>query len=142
MGNVERYKVDEVVQAAKAAHGMVSKAADILRCTPMTVHNYIRRHPTVAAAVEEARERMLDVAELTLFDNVKAGEAWAVCFFLKTQGKKRGYSERQEQVHSGPGGGPIRTEHRTEYRADAATIAESARILADIRKSNGVSHDR
>ena len=29
---------------------------------------------------------------------MKAGEAWAVCFLLKTRGKKRGYTERQEQV--------------------------------------------
>jgi hypothetical protein len=130
MVNVEKYKVEQVVQAVKDAHGMVSKTADILRCTPATVHNYIKRHPKVAAAVEEARERMLDTAELVLFDNVRDGEAWAVCFYLKTQGKRRGYTERQENIHTGPGGGPIHTVQ--EAGVDAATIVEMARILDDL----------
>jgi hypothetical protein len=31
---------------------------------------------------------------------VLAGEAWAVCFYLKTQAKDRGYVERSEVQHS------------------------------------------
>ena len=45
----------------------------------------------------EAEEQALDLAEESLITAVKAGEAWAVlCFLLKTRGKKRGYTERQE----------------------------------------------
>ena len=44
----------------------------------------------------EATEQALDIAEESLITAVKAGEAWAVCFLLKTRGKKRGYTERQE----------------------------------------------
>lgn len=35
---------------------------------------------------------MLDHAESSLQKAVLKGEAWAVCFFLKTQGKSRGYT--------------------------------------------------
>jgi len=41
---------------------------------------------------------MLDNAESVLYKAVLNGEAWAVCFFLKCQGKSRGYIERQETV--------------------------------------------
>jgi hypothetical protein len=37
---------------------------------------------------------MLDNVESALYTAALAGEAWAVCFFLKTQGKARGYVER------------------------------------------------
>jgi hypothetical protein len=45
---------------------------------------------------------MVDNAESALNRSVLSGEAWAVCFTLKTQGKSRGYIERQEirQVES------------------------------------------
>ena len=36
------------------------------------------------------------MAELSLFKAIQTGEAWAVCFYLKTQGKDRGYVERYE----------------------------------------------
>jgi len=39
---------------------------------------------------------MLDMAESSLYRRVLAGDSCAVCFFLKTQGRKRGYIERGE----------------------------------------------
>jgi hypothetical protein len=60
---------------------------------------------------------MKDNAESALYSAVLGGEAWAVCFYLKTQAKDRGYVERQEmtgkdggaiqQEHAGKDGGPI-----------------------------------
>ena len=41
------------------------------------------------------------MAELALYKAIQDGEGWAVCFYLKTQGKQRGYIERQEIEHSG-----------------------------------------
>jgi hypothetical protein len=59
----------------------------------------------VALAIKEERERMTDVAEMALFDAIKEGEGWAVCFYLKTQGKERGYIERHE--FTGKDGEPL-----------------------------------
>jgi hypothetical protein len=60
------------------------------------VLNYCRRYPEVAAALREARERVLDEAELALFDAIQRGEGWAIVFYLKCHGKDRGYVERRE----------------------------------------------
>ena len=46
--------------------------------------------------MHEARESMLDTAEATLYDKIAAGDTTALIFFLKTEGKSRGYVERQE----------------------------------------------
>ena len=64
--------------------------------TPDTVRNYERRYPTVAAAIQEAREATTDTAESALYDAILERQPWAVTFYLKTQGRNRGYGDRVE----------------------------------------------
>ena len=131
----EKFKVERVVQAIHDSGGMVTKAAQRLGCAPRTIRNYAQRYSTVAGAILEERERMTDIAELALFDKIQSGDLGAITFYLRTQGRDRGYTERQEKVHTGPGGGPIRTEQLPGWGGvDAATIAATVRILADQRK--------
>ena len=42
----------------------------------------------------EARESSVDLAESKLIEAIKNGNLTAIIFFLKTQGKSRGYVER------------------------------------------------
>jgi len=91
-----RHSVQEVVQALHDSHGLVSVAAATLGCTRQAVYKRIGASPAIAAARDDAREAMLDVAEQALYERVKAGDAWAVTFYLKTQGRGRGYGERAE----------------------------------------------
>ena len=46
--------------------------------------------------VDEAKGRLLDVAEDKLYEAMMRGEAWAIIFFLRTQGRVRGYIEKKE----------------------------------------------
>lgn len=94
-----------VIAAIRDMNGNISAVARRLGVCRQTVYNYIERHPSVKDALVEARETMLDNAESVLYRAVLNGEAWAVCFFLKTQGKSRGYVERQEVT--GADGGPF-----------------------------------
>lgn len=97
----ERYTAAQVIQAIRDTKGMLTVAAKRLGCAPDTVYRYVREYPTVAAVVKEQRESVTDMAELALYKAIQEGEGWAVCFYLKTQGKGRGYIERQEVEHSG-----------------------------------------
>jgi hypothetical protein len=52
--------------------------------------------PDFAAAVEEVEESVLDFVESKLLHNIRKGKEVSILFFLKTRGKKRGYSEKPE----------------------------------------------
>jgi hypothetical protein len=112
----ERYTTDQVIQALRDTKGMITIAAERLRCNPDTVRNYVNRYPTVKAALQEQREGVLDVAELALMRAVQNGESWAIAFVLRTIGRGRGYVEKQEQEHSG--GMTIRIVDETDGRND------------------------
>ena len=75
---------------------MVSIAARLLGCNRQTIYNAAKVHPEIKEALDGERELMLDTAELKLIESVNKGQSWAVCFFLKTQGRKRGYIEKQD----------------------------------------------
>lgn len=72
----------------------------------------MERYPTVAQAIKDEREALVDLGELALYKQVQNGEAWAVTLLLKTLGKDRGYVERSE--HTGKDGGAV--EHDVNVR--------------------------
>ena len=94
MASKEKYTVTQVVDALKAAKGRVYLAAEHLGCSYRTVYYYIDRHAKVKDAARHQKGRRGDVAESKLDAAVEAGEAWAICFLLKTQYKDRGYVEK------------------------------------------------
>src|SRR5215831_19496923 len=96
-----KFTPEQMIEALSEAKGMSTVAARILHCNLRTIEEY----PQVAEVKRQERESMLDAGEMSLLRAVQNGEAWAVCFLLKTQGKHRGYIERQEI--SGVDGGAI-----------------------------------
>lgn len=50
----------------------------------------------IRAMIEHEREKAIDIAELGLSRKITEGNLSAIMFYLKTQGKKRGYVEKQE----------------------------------------------
>lgn len=102
--NCEKFTHEEIIIALSKA-GTISGAAIILGCDRSTVATYQNKHPEIRAAVIEAKEKLLDIAESELMKNVKRGHPSSVFFTLKTLGKNRGYVERVEST--GAEGGPI-----------------------------------
>ena len=92
----EKYKADEVIGAIRGTFGIKTAAAEALGCTRQTIDNYIKRHPTIARAYQEERERLLDMAESKFAQAIKGGEWAAISFALRTLGRNRGFVERQE----------------------------------------------
>ena len=88
------HTVEEYAIALREAKGLVTVAARRLGVTREAVRMRVAKHPTLREARDEAREALADLAESMLFECIRRGEAWAVCFYLKTQGKDRGYVER------------------------------------------------
>ena len=90
-----------IIEAIKQSDGLLTDAAKKAHVGYTTLWRYTKDYPSVEQAVKEAKETMLDFAESKLYVNIKAGDNTAIIFFLKTQGKARGYIERQEIEHSG-----------------------------------------
>jgi hypothetical protein len=103
----EKYSVEQVVRALESSMGLISPAARALGCSAQTVRNYVKRHPTVKRAKEDEREKLIDMAEASLYKQIKSGDTTAIIFTLKTVGKDRGYVERREVT--GKDGGPLAT---------------------------------
>jgi hypothetical protein len=85
-----------VAQQLRELHGNVAAVARACGVGRTAVCNFVRRRPQLQGVLKECREAMKDNAESALYRAVLAGEAWAVCFYLKTQAKDRGYVERAE----------------------------------------------
>ena len=83
-------------QALVKAYGVIETAAEGLGCSKNTVYEYLKRYPALKDVLSEAREGALDLAESRLIKAIEADNLVAIIFFLKTQGKHRGYVERSE----------------------------------------------
>jgi len=96
----------EFLDALKRCAGNVSEAMRQVHISRTTHYEWLNTDPEYAAAVDAIKESLIDRAESALQTLISEGNVPAVLFFLKTQGKKRGYIERTEtDVTSG--GQPI-----------------------------------
>lgn len=134
-----RFTAKRVAEALWECKGLVTLAAQRLGCKPEVVRGYVKRFPMVAMATHDAREELVDHAELSLRKAVHDGEPWAVTLVLRTLGKDRGYVERQEstvEAHIVTG-----TIAEWEQRLQAAhTALESRRQKAMEAEYKDVTH--
>lgn len=124
-----------IVKALEETHGLLTMAAKRAGVTYRTVQRYIHDYPTVAQAVQDSKDAMLDFAEGKLMQNIKDGDNTAIIFYLKTQGKLRGYVERQEV--SGLGGGPIQHQVIEELSDEQLAIIAASQIVKDNASRGG-----
>jgi len=76
--------------------GNISVIARKLAVSRNTLYRLINKTPSLQGALVEARERMIDNVESTLYSKALDGDVACMIFFLKTQAKHRGYIERSE----------------------------------------------
>jgi len=78
--------------------GNVSQTCKKLEISRQSYYNWIQNDPKFAQAIKEVepQEVFLDFIENKLVERINEGDTTAIIFALKTQGKKRGYVERQE----------------------------------------------
>jgi len=92
MANRAPLTVEVVDAALRKCVGNMAGAARALGVDRITVWRFVKKHPSLAEVLETMRETMLDNAETALSKATLGGESWAVCFYLKTQGRRRGYT--------------------------------------------------
>ena len=97
----------QAIEATQGSGGYVSVIAKRLGCSQRYVYNLRDKYATFAEALQEERTKQLDFAEGKLQEQIKASNMTAIIFYLKTQGKDRGYVERVQNEVTNPDGKPL-----------------------------------
>ena len=99
--STSKYKAQHFIDAIPGTGGIVSAIARKVGCDWNTAKSWIDKSPTVNRAWLNERETMLDLAESTVFKNIKDGDTQDAKWVLSRLGKSRGYADKQEVEHSG-----------------------------------------
>ena len=59
-----------------------------------TYYQWVKTDPKFEKSIINSKESLIDFAETQLIKNIKNGNTACLIFFLKTQGKSRGYVEK------------------------------------------------
>lgn len=102
------------LQAFEKTMGNVSHACKNASIARASYYEWYNEDPEFKAAVEGIKESLIDLAESALTKQIAEGNTTAIIFFLKTQGKKRGYSEHVEIT--GKDGAPLIPAFPTEVQ--------------------------
>lgn len=82
------------LEAFSAAAGIVLTACEAVNISRSTFYRWMKTDGEFAERVEEISEEQIDFVEGKLLRQIKEGDTTAIIFYLKTKGKKRGYSEK------------------------------------------------
>lgn len=101
------FTIDNIEVQIEKLKGNVAAVARSFGKSRTAVYDKINGNKRLQKALVDSRQTMLDNVESKLYQKALDGDTTAMIFFLKTQGKSRGYTERQEIT--GANGGPVET---------------------------------
>ena len=85
---------NQILELIPKTHGNISRIADALGSTRGTVRRRIDADLELKTALEDARERVIDELEESVWDRaMNSNDTTLQLFLLKTQAKHRGYEQ-------------------------------------------------
>jgi hypothetical protein len=81
--------------------GHIADTCKSIGVTRRKYRQWLESDPEFAEDCQDAMESLIDLTQSKLVENIKDGVSRDIQFFLKTQGRHRGYGERVEHEHSG-----------------------------------------
>ena len=91
-----QHKKTLLVDAMIKNFGNVSEACKVLNINRSMFYDYYNSDLEFKTQIDDIKNIALDFVESKLIGKIKEGDIVAILFYLKTQGKKRGYVERVE----------------------------------------------
>jgi hypothetical protein len=88
-------QISELKKAIEGSGGYISTISKRLNCDWHTAKRYIDLHNLSDLLVVES-EKLNDLTEMKLIENIQNNDTTAIIFRLKTKGRDRGYNDRQE----------------------------------------------
>ncbi len=115
------------LECLKEAGGMATVAADNAGINFATYRRWVNSDPEFAEAVEEPQERTTDYVESKLLQRIEDGDTTAMIFYLKTKGRKRGWSEKHNLLND-------RTAGKSQGERPLVTTAQLEKKVSYLRK--------
>ena len=91
-----KFTEKQLIEALQSCGGFRTATAKLLNVSRSAVSNRINKSPKLLQIVDDIEESRLDIAESALINALKDGDPWAIQFYLKRKGQRRGYIEKQE----------------------------------------------
>lgn len=89
-------KKQGMLEALRLTMGVVTPALESAKVGRATFYSWLKKDKAFKAEVDAMKDIALDFAESKLYTAIKNGNMTATIFYLKTQGKARGYIEKHE----------------------------------------------
>lgn len=89
-------KKEKLLKALEQSKGIISVACRCTKIHRSTYYDWLKNDENFANSVADIMEIQIDDVEDALLKNIQKGDTSAIIFYLKTKGKKRGYTEKQE----------------------------------------------
>jgi len=86
-------KKKAMLNALKATYGVVSQAAEMVGINRSSHYDWIQDDPAYKKEFESLDSYAVDFVQSKLFEKINMGSTPEIIFFLKTRGRKHGYSE-------------------------------------------------
>lgn len=96
--NMKEDRKQTFIDNLKAAGGIICVACEGTGINRSTYYRWRETDRDFAEAVDEVMEAQVDFVESKLMGLINAGDTAAAIFYLKTKGKKRGWTEKQQPV--------------------------------------------
>jgi phage terminase large subunit len=91
--NARAFTEEQVLEQIRKYHGNLSAVAKAFHAGRGTIHKFVNMHPEVKIELFQVREAMLDAVENKFYNSTLAGNVTCMIFYLKTQGRSRGWIE-------------------------------------------------
>jgi len=89
------------LRAFERTVGNVSLTCKRANISRDTYYRWRKEDKGFAVKTDEIKEMFIDFTESKLFELIGKGNITAIIFFLRTRGKHRGYTEKEEDKHGG-----------------------------------------
>jgi len=100
MVGLTKKKIKSAIGGSGGIIQVVAKKCGVSR-TWMSITLHKPQNANLLELIQEEREKLLDMTESKLISEIKEGYFPAIKWYLTTQGKDRGYGDKQEVEHVG-----------------------------------------